>query len=153
MKKTNQILESKVNFLSRGFSILCFALLVLFTVSNAQAQEAQTNKEYIVQGTVLDEDNMPLPGVNVIIKGTKTGVVTDIDGKFKFSALKANTKLVFSYIGYDSKLYTIPKSNSDTVKVDISFDAADIELMGAVAVNGVYKTKRNIFQKFVGLFK
>lgn len=152
MKKTNRISENKSNILSRGFSILCFILLA-FTASNIQAQEAQIDKKYTIQGTVVDESNTPLLGVNVIIKGTQEGVVTDENGKFEFAALEAKTKLVFSYIGYDNQTFTVPNSTSDTVKIDISFDNSDIELMGAVATTGVYKTKRNIFQKFASLFK
>jgi len=153
MKKTNQISGDKSNIVSHGFSILSFVLLVVFTVSNVQAQEATANKKYTVEGTVVDENNTPLLGVNVIIKGTRKGIVTDENGKYKFSSLNAKTKLVFSYIGYDSKEYTVRNSDSETIKVDISFDASDIELMGEVAVAGVYKTKRNIFKKFIGLFK
>lgn len=55
-----------------------------------------------VQGTVLDENKEPVIGVNVLIKGTSTGTITDIDGHFYLDAHKGET-LLFSYIGYLSK--------------------------------------------------
>ncbi|MBN1791357.1 MAG: von Willebrand factor type A domain-containing protein [Bacteroidales bacterium] len=55
-----------------------------------------------VTGTVTDSYNNPLPGVNVIIKGTTTGTLTDINGAFTINVPDANSILVFSYIGYIS---------------------------------------------------
>ena len=49
-------------------------------------------------GTVVDTDNLPLIGVNVVIKGTSTGTTTDLDGKFTLTGENGQT-LVFSYIG------------------------------------------------------
>jgi iron complex outermembrane receptor protein len=55
-----------------------------------------------VSGTVTDEANIPLPGVNVIIKGTTTGASTDFDGNY---TLKVNNGdvLVFSYLGFTTQ--------------------------------------------------
>jgi len=53
-----------------------------------------------VQGTVIDSSGEPLIGVNVQIKGTTTGTVTDIDGKFSVQVPNNTSVLVFSYIGY-----------------------------------------------------
>ena len=71
-----------------GFLVL---LLVLF----AQLTFAQ---ERAVSGTVTDDAGMPLPGVSVQIKGTKTGTQTDFDGKYSIKATSSQI-LVFSYIG------------------------------------------------------
>lgn len=55
-----------------------------------------------VSGTVTDaEDNSPMPGVNVVIKGTSQGTVTDIQGKYQIAA-NPNDVLVFSFVGYVS---------------------------------------------------
>ncbi|PCJ94602.1 MAG: hypothetical protein COA50_12665 [Flavobacteriaceae bacterium] len=172
----NTISTMNNNFLSRSIGTLSFSLLALCAVSNMQAQDVasaatpiQTEvslspnfetvngivvENYTVTGTVLDEDNLPLPGVNVILKGTAEGTVTDMDGKFEFpSTLEVDDILIFSYIGYITKEYTIPASQSDTLDITIMFDASDIELMGKIVVGGAYKSKRNIFQKIKGLFK
>ncbi|WP_431243093.1 carboxypeptidase-like regulatory domain-containing protein [Flavobacterium sp. P21] len=69
--------------------------LVLFLVLVAQLTFAQ---ERAVSGTVSDNAGMPLPGVSVLVKGTKSGTQTDFDGKFTIKASSSQI-LVFSYIG------------------------------------------------------
>ena len=70
-------------------------MLFLFVVSSALAQTRE------VTGTVVDDTGMPLPGANVIIKGTTTGTQTDFDGKFAIEAQPEDI-LVFSYVGYET---------------------------------------------------
>jgi hypothetical protein len=53
-----------------------------------------------VKGTITDETGMPLPGVNIVIKGTTMGTVSDIDGRFAIRVENSNETLVFTYIGY-----------------------------------------------------
>ncbi len=164
------------NSISKSIGVMSFSLLALCAVSNVQAQDAATlnsplrteisgvqrfeaaNKviaeKYTVTGTVLDEEDLPLPGVNVVLKGTAEGTQTDFDGKFEFPRkLEIDDVLVFSYIGYGKKEYTIAESPSETIDITITFNLSDIELMGEVVVGGAYKTKRNIFQKLIALFK
>jgi len=52
----------------------------------------------IVQGTVTDEDGIPLPGSSVVVKGTTTGAVADFDGNYAIE-VASDAILVFSYIG------------------------------------------------------
>ena len=163
------------NFITKGIGALSFSLLSLCAVSSLEAQEVAVNstiqteltttpsvilintpqqQKYTVKGTVLDEDNIPLPGVSIVLKGTKDGVSTDLDGKFEFpKSLEAKNILVFSYIGYDIKEYKIVDSKTDTQDITVQFNSSDIELMGEVAIEGPYKTKRNIFQRFAAIFK
>ncbi len=56
----------------------------------------------LITGTVVDDSGEPLVGVNVLIKGTSTGTMTDFDGKFSLSAT-AKDVLVFSYLGFKSE--------------------------------------------------
>ncbi|MDR1918159.1 MAG: SusC/RagA family TonB-linked outer membrane protein [Tannerellaceae bacterium] len=53
-----------------------------------------------VSGTVVDDTGYGLPGVNVVVKGSATGVATDLDGKYQITAPSQAAVLVFSYIGY-----------------------------------------------------
>jgi TonB-dependent SusC/RagA subfamily outer membrane receptor len=55
-----------------------------------------------ITGHVIDESGMPLPGANIVIKGTGTGTVTDFDGLYSLNASSRNT-LVFSYVGYNTQ--------------------------------------------------
>ncbi|WP_417398485.1 carboxypeptidase-like regulatory domain-containing protein [Flagellimonas iocasae] len=78
-----------------------FVLLVCFA---AVAQE--------VTGTVYDDQNVPLPGASVLVKGTTTGVITDFDGNY---SIQANTGdiLVFSYVGFNSQEATVTGNTLD----------------------------------------
>ena len=86
-----------------GFLTLILALLVQITFA----------QEKTISGTVSDETG-PLPGVNVIVKGTNNGTQTDFDGKY---TLKASTGdvLVFSYVGMETKEKTIGSSSTINV--------------------------------------
>lgn len=55
-----------------------------------------------ISGTVTDGAGEPLPGVNVVVKGTTIGVMTDIDGKYIINVPDRNAALVFSYVGFVS---------------------------------------------------
>ncbi len=65
-------------------------------------------------GTVVDETNEPLPGANVIEKGTSNGTQTDFDGKFTLNTKASSGAIVISFIGYE--------------KVEIAFDASKTNL-------------------------
>ena len=67
-------------------------------------------QEKTVTGTVTD-GKLPLPGANVVIKGTKGGVSTDIDGKFSIKA-KSGDVLVVSFTSYETKTITVGAANN-----------------------------------------
>ena len=76
------------------FISIVILLLMCFTpFSSAWAQSAGNYR-----GTVTDTNREPLIGVSVMVKGTTTGVVTNLDGQYSISA-KQGDVLVFSYIG------------------------------------------------------
>lgn len=86
-----------------SFSYFLITLFVVgFLSSPVQAQNNQAGGKTIA-GTILDsETNDPIPGVNVMIKGTTTGTATDLNGKYEITA-NSEDILVFSYIGYLTK--------------------------------------------------
>lgn len=82
-----------------GRLILRKALLFIMGVVGCAAVQAQN---LTVQGVVRDaSDNMPLPGVSVVVKNTTKGTITNFDGQFQLSVQSGET-LVFSFIGYQS---------------------------------------------------
>ena len=81
-------------------------LLLAFVVQLTFAQQKT------VSGTVLDETNLPLPGVNVIAKGTTNGVQTDFDGNYTIEVNVGET-LVFSYVGYKNVEMPVTATSSD----------------------------------------
>ncbi|TDU42856.1 TonB-linked SusC/RagA family outer membrane protein [Gelidibacter sediminis] len=99
------------------FSLILTLCLVLI----AQITFAQ---QKTISGTVSDESGIPLPGVNILVKGTTTGTQTDFDGKFSISA-KVGDVLSFSFVGLQSKEVTVTSSN--TINLTMAEDAAVLD--------------------------
>ncbi|WKV11867.1 SusC/RagA family TonB-linked outer membrane protein [Marivirga harenae] len=93
-----------------------------------------------VSGTVVDEDG-PLPGVNVIVKGTTIGTTTDLDGNYKLSVSSDAEALLFTYIGFEKMEVAI---GSKSV-IDVTLQP-DVQQLGEVVVTalGVSREKRSI---------
>ncbi|WP_254906650.1 von Willebrand factor type A domain-containing protein [Flavobacterium sp. FPG59] len=70
----------------------------------------------MISGIVTDEQDLPLPGVNVYIKGISKGVATNFDGKFSIKAEKGD-ELVFSYIGYENGYATVGQNDKINMKL------------------------------------
>ena len=95
-------------------------MLFCFLLSGLSLQA----QKYQVTGTVVDETGFGLPGVNVILKGTSTGTVTELDGTFMIEVEKGNV-IQFSFIGYADHEETI---NSDTpLSINLIPDATALE--------------------------
>ena len=56
----------------------------------------------VVSGQVKDENGKPMAGVNVVIEGTNSGTVTDLDGTYKIKMQSEDQQLHFSFVGYKS---------------------------------------------------
>jgi hypothetical protein len=94
---------------------------------------AQTGKT--LKGVVLSEDGEPMPGANVILKGSTIGTTADADGRFEFQEVKEGDVFVFQFIGFESREYTVPKNSSDRLEIRMT---CDYQIMGELAVDAVY---------------
>jgi TonB-linked SusC/RagA family outer membrane protein len=105
----------------KKFLLLFFITVFCFAVSKAWAQE-QT-----VSGKVISaDDEQPLPGVNVILKGTTIGTVTDIEGNYRLSAVPSEGgTLVFSFIGYASKEVAV--AGQSVINVTLTTDVTSLD--------------------------
>ena len=74
-----------------------------------KGETEQQQKSISINGTIRDAQQVPLPGVNVIIKGTTKGTTTDINGNYFIEVPHKNTVLVFSYIGFESQEINIAR--------------------------------------------
>ena len=111
---TKNVLFTKFNSCKR--SILIF-LLTMFVCLGAVAQNRQ------ITGKVSSsDDGNPLPGVSIKVKGTTTGVVTDVNGSFKLT-VPANATLVFSYIGYVTQEVVLGSRSVVDVKLVLQLSA------------------------------
>lgn len=119
------------------FNIHCYASVEVYTVNVDKAvvvsKEKQTTQ---ISGIVSDADG-PLPGVNIVVKGTTTGTQTDFDGNYSLSIEDGNAILVFSYIGY--KTQEVIVGNKTNIDVVLEQDVAGLE---EVVVVGYTTRKR-----------
>ena len=101
-------------------------------VMGSVALTEQQASQYI-KGTVLDENNEPVVGANVVIKGTSNGTVTDVNGKFSLNVREGQT-IVVSFIGYVSQEITVSGKKQYTVDLE-----PESQLIDEVIVTG-YQT-------------
>jgi TonB-linked outer membrane protein, SusC/RagA family len=104
--------------------------------SETQTIQAVTQKSLAISGVVTDTKGTPLVGVNVVIKGTSVGTITDLNGKYSLQVPNQNSMLSVSYIGFQSKL--IPIGKSRTINITLEDDS---KALGEVVVVG-YGTMR-----------
>lgn len=122
----NKILSFRV---TAFFCLLCIALLG--TVSPAFAQEGKK-----ITGHVVDDTNEPLIGASILVVGTSTGVITDLDGNFNIIVPSGATALQISYVGYETVTVPVPSGNTVNVKMK-----SDAQMLSDVVVIG-YGTQR-----------
>lgn len=109
----------------------------------ALAEESPATMEndvllFTVTGTVSDEGGNPLPGVNIIEKGTTNGTTTDAEGKYSLSVLKDDAVLLFSFIGFTSQEVAV---NGRTV-IDATM-IEDVQSLQEVVVVGYGSQKKS----------
>lgn len=135
-------------------------LLLGFAVSSVFAQQRT------VTGTVTSEELGALPGVNIVIQGTTSGAVTDMDGNYSLSVPGPDAVLVFSFIGYSTSAVTVGEQTVIDQLMQPDFTALDeivvtgytsvrrSDITGAVAVVDVGNmnqiTSANVLQKMDG---
>ncbi len=126
-------MKNKINLLMS--LLMC---ILMYTAGYAQ--------EKTVTGIVTDQSNLPVPGVNVLIKGTQKGVSTDFDGKFGISAAPGET-LVFSYLGFKTKEIKVGSTNS----YNVSIESENATLEEVVVVGYGTKKKKDLTGSIVSV--
>jgi hypothetical protein len=94
-----------------------------------------------IKGTVLDVSGYGLPGVNVVVKGTTTGTMTDVEGGFSFDVETGAKTLVFSSIGYKTKEIEIGEKTN--FKVTLEEDAVGLDEVVVTAL-GIKREKKSL---------
>ena len=126
----NNDLITKLN-MKKLFKLFANFILVFAFGFSVQAQS--------VNGTVTDDNGVPLPGATVLVEGTQNGVSTDFDGNYSIDAASGD-KLVFSYVGYSSQ--TVSVGSSATVNVSLQPDNALSEVV--VTALGISREKKSL---------
>lgn len=115
-----------------SISSALLALFMLFGFS-AFAQELS------ISGKVTDPDNGPIPGVNVLVKGTTQGTITDIEGNYRINVSEDDETLVFSFVGYETQEVAI--NSRTTVDVSLALDARELGEVVVTALGVERETK------------
>lgn len=117
----------------------------------SQDHDDESSSVNKVQGVVRDGDyGDPIPGVNVVLKGSKIGDVTDLDGRYELSVeLQKGDVLVFSFIGLETIEYKIRGEHEPEINIEMTATF----FMGEVAINQVYTNKTSIWRKLGNMFR
>ena len=108
------------------------------TNEQATLQEAQHGKTIVVKGKVVDKGGEAVIGANILVKGTSTGAVTDLDGNYTLS-VSPNATLVFSYIGMKSQ--SVAVNNRKQIDVTLEDEAKAIDAVVVTAL-GIKRSQK-----------
>jgi TonB-linked SusC/RagA family outer membrane protein len=114
------------------FFTLIFSFFLLSSIS-AFAQE--------VKGRVVDENDEPIPGVSIIIEGTTTGVISDIDGIYSLKTTENNFVLLFSYIGFSDYSQEINLAEGEVKVINVGLKT-ETEMLEEYVVVGYGTAKK-----------
>ncbi len=110
---------------------LSLTMCFLLTIASVMAQERT------VSGTVTDETGSTMPGVNILLKGTSSGTVTDGDGNFRISIPNDQAVLVVSFVGYTTSEITV--GSRSVINIQLT---SDVQTLTELVVTGYSVDKR-----------
>ena len=119
IKVSKESLTNVMGQLFKGTNISYSIVDKHIVLSTKKEVEQQKKTPIVATGTVTDAQGEPLIGVSILVKGTATGAITDMDGNFKIQAAKGDV-LEISYIGYASQSITL--ANAQPLKVTMGED-------------------------------
>ncbi|CAN5265445.1 TonB-dependent receptor [soil metagenome] len=139
-----ELLNRVLQPLSVGYTAYS-QLIVLKPLSLKETSSAESNldgeaisQDVSISGRVTDEKNSPMPGVNVVLKGTTRGTTTDVEGRYRLTIAEGTTStLVFSLVGYTSQEVVIGNQTSLDIKL-----LPDNKTLSEVVVVGYNTVKR-----------
>ncbi|WP_320019233.1 SusC/RagA family TonB-linked outer membrane protein [Labilibaculum manganireducens] len=126
------------------FALLCAMMVLPFsananvnTLTNDNSSVSATQQ--VVTGAVTEDSGMSLPGVSVVVKGTTTGTVTDIDGKFEITVPESTSILVFSFVGMQTQEITV--GSQSVINVVMTVNALEVAEVVVTAL-GIKREKK-----------
>ena len=115
------------------------ALAGLLVISVFLPREALAQGGRVIFGQISSsEGEGVLPGVNVLIKGSTIGTISDVDGNYRITVSEDNATLVFSFVGYESEEVAV----GNRTNIDVSLDP-DVSTLDEIVVVGYGSQKRS----------
>lgn len=126
---TNLIIKKNHTVSGRILSICILTIILSITtievMYSSHVSHEALSQEFNITGTVKDQSGDPMPGVNVIIKGTTTGVATDINGTYSINVPNESAVLVFSLIGFSTQESVV--GNRQIINIEMIEDSRELE--------------------------
>lgn len=119
-------MRKKKNYLKTRIRILSMLFCVIFSFIQAQPVKATDNNT--ITGTIVDEQGDAIIGANIMTEDNKTGTVTDVDGHFTLN-VPYGTKLLITYIGYESETIEATSGNIRIVLRESSVMLDDVQIV------------------------
>ena len=117
------------------------------------APQPVVEETYTLTGIVKDSNNLPLPGVNLVLKGSTIGSQTDMAGKFSITIPTANTRekqvLWVSYIGFETQEIAV-KENMESLSISL---VEDIVILGDIVIEEYPVKKKDTLKRVKNLFR
>jgi hypothetical protein len=129
--------------MSKFYRSLFLASIFAFLSSSAVFAQGRN-----VSGTVTDETGSPLPGVNIVIKGTTSGTTSDMSGNFTISVPNDNATLVFSFVGYATSEVVVGSRTAVNVQMTM-----DVRTLSELVVTGYATQEKKDLTGSVGTVK
>ncbi|MEL7222514.1 MAG: carboxypeptidase-like regulatory domain-containing protein, partial [Bacteroidota bacterium] len=105
---------------------LCSCSFVIQAANHHLSSANDQEEDVTITGKVIDaDDKFGLPGVNIIVRGTSTGTVTDFDGNYSINVPNKEAVLVFSFTGYAAQEITVGEQT--VIDVVLGVDAQQLE--------------------------
>ncbi|WP_348636581.1 TonB-dependent receptor [Mariniflexile litorale] len=131
--KIDDLLQQSLSNKNLGFELTDNNTIIIKKNPKIKVQQG-----FVINGIVNDMTGQPLPGANILEKGTANGAQTDFDGKFLLNLSKPNAVLVVSYLGFASQEIAVNGQTSITISLEES--AASLEQVVVVG----YGTQKKV---------
>lgn len=129
-----------IRFEAEGNQIILTKETMGLLVESLRSPVEELTQDRLISGTITNEENSPLPGVNILLKGSTQGTTSDFDGKYNIQVPDENAVLVFSFIGYETQEIVVGSRTS----IDISMTPDTRTLEEVVVVGYGEMEKRDI---------
>ena len=116
-----------------GTNVKCTVVDKQIILSTAEVNKPDQSNSQKIKGTVVDIQGEPLIGVNVLVKGTTIGVITDFDGNFELNVPENKKDISISYIGYKTQEIHLTNKTKD-LKIILEEDA---KVLGEVVITAM----------------
>lgn len=126
--------------------IICSVFIAIVLAYAPATTFAQTSNDITIQGIVADQSNSGLPGVNVSVRGTQLGTITDVNGRYTLT-VPANSVIIFSFIGFE----TIETSVNGRSSINVQLVESTLALSEVVVIGYGTTTKKEITGAVVSL--